>query len=113
MRFLLAILSVILLAAVVAPFCPWWIIAVVSFLVMLVIGLKPGLSFLAGFTGIAVYWFVLILMKDMPNEHILSERMSKLFQLPNYEIFIVVTVFIGGLVGGLAALSAACIRRAF
>lgn len=113
MRFFLAILSIIILSAIIAPFSPWWIIAVITFLVCLVLGTKAGSSFFAGFLGIAIYWLIMALIKDIPNEHILSTRMAKLFQLPGYGLFMVVTIFIGGLVGGMAALSAAYIRKAF
>jgi hypothetical protein len=92
---------------------PWWMIAVVSFLVSFIIHLSSGKAFLSGFLGIALCWFAFILKIDMANEHILSGRMANLFHLPNYGSFIVVNLIIGGLVGGLAAWSGAALRNGF
>ena len=110
MRFLLSVILIILLSALAEYFLPWWSVAVVAFLVSAFIAQKPGKAFLAGFSGIAIFWLLACLVKDMANDHILSTRMAALFHLPNYGLFIVVTVFIGGLVGGLAAWSGALLR---
>ena|ERR1035437_1569135 len=110
MRFLLAVILIALLSAVAEYFLPWWTIAVVCFLVSLFIGGKPGKAFLMGFLGIAIFWLIAALMHDLSNEHILSTRMAALFHLPNYGLFIVVTVFVGGLVGGLSAWAGALLK---
>jgi hypothetical protein len=110
MRFFLMVVLIVVFSAVAEYFLPWWTIAVVSFLVSLIVGGKAGSSFLAGFLGIALLWLAAALYHDIPNEHILSARMAVLFKLPNYTLFVVVTVFIGGLVGGLAAWAGALFR---
>src|SRR5580658_3393397 len=110
MRFLLAVMLIVFLSAVTEWFLPWWMIAVVSFIVSLLITLKPGKAFLAGLVGIGIFWLVASLLHDVPNEHILSTRMAVVFHLPNYCLFILVTVFIGGLIGGLSALAGAFFR---
>jgi hypothetical protein len=89
---------------------PWWSIAVVCFLVSFFAGLRGGKAFLAGFLGIALFWLVAALVHDVPNEHILSTRMAVLFKLPNYLLFILVTVVLGGLIGGLSAWAGALVR---
>ena len=71
---------------------------------------KPGASFLAGFLGIAIFWLVAVLLKDMPNEHILSRRMAMVFKLPNYTALILVVTIVGGLIGGLSACAGSFIR---
>ena len=60
--------------------------------------------------GIGLFWLTACIIHDSANGHILSARMAALFHLPNYVMFIVVTVFIGGLVGGLSAWAGALIR---
>jgi hypothetical protein len=62
--------------------------------------------------GIGLLWLGWALWADMANDHILSSKMAALFKLPNYILFIVVTVFVGALVGGLSALSGALVKRA-
>lgn len=111
MKRLLTILLIALLAGIATWFLPWWMIAVVPFLV--VVFLKTPRPFWIGFFGIALLWLVWILWKDIPNEHILSVRMAKVFSLPNYTLLIIVNVLIGGLIGGLAAYSAGRMNKAF
>jgi hypothetical protein len=91
----------------------WWMIAVAAFLVLFFYTLPAGMSFLAGFLGIAVLWTVHAIMPDMANQHILSQRMAVLFHLPSSGTFIVVTVLVGSLLGGLAGWSGSLIRGSF
>jgi hypothetical protein len=107
MRFLIAVILITILSALAEYFLPWWSMAIVSFLVSLFAGFRPGRSFLLGFVGVGLCWLVTALMHDMANQHILSTRMAALFHLPNYLLFIVVTVFLGGLIGGLSACAGA------
>jgi hypothetical protein len=109
MRFLLGMILMIILSAVAEYYLPWWTIAVVCFVVALFSGQGAGKAFLMGFCGIAIFWLAMALLHDIPNEHILSARMAALFKLPNYALFICVTVLIGGLVGGLSAWAGALI----
>jgi hypothetical protein len=113
MRFIIAILLTALLAGITTWLLPWWMIAVSAFIVMLIIAVKPSGGFLAGFIGVALLWLIIVLMKDAGNAHVLSGRMAKLFGLPNATLFLVVTVFLGGLVGGLAGWSGALTRKIF
>jgi len=110
MKFFLSIILIAVLSAVAEYFLPWWSLAIVSFLVTLIIAIKPGKAFLAGFLGIAIFWLIAVLLKDIPNDHILSGRMAALFHLPNYFLFSVVTILAGSLIGGLAAWSGALFR---
>lgn len=113
MKFAASTILIALLAALATYYMPWWMIAVVSFVVSFIFQLSVGKAFLSGFLGIALFWLVAILMLDIPNEHILSARMGNLFSLPNYLLFITVNVLVGGLVGGLSAWSAAAMRNTF
>lgn len=111
MRFLLSILLIAILAAAAEYFLPWWTIAVVALIVALRVGYRPGKAFLMGFSGIALFWLIAILLRDIPNHHILSGRMATLFNLPGYAWFAVVTIVVGGLVGGLAALAGSLMAK--
>lgn len=113
MRFLLTILLIAAGAALAEYFLPWWSLAVVAFLVALLIVLRPGKAFLAGFLAIALLWAGWALFRDLPNHQILSARMARLFGLPHSALYLVVTALVGGLVGGLAAWSGALVRQAF
>lgn len=113
MRKLITILIIALLAGIATWFLPWWMIAVVCFLIAVVMQLTPKKGFGAGFWGIALLWLAVILFRDIPNDHILSARMAKVFSLPHYSLFILVTLLIGGLVGGLAGWAGGWMNKAF
>lgn len=113
MRFIKSLLSIMIAAALVIYFLPWWMAAVVCFLISFIAGLRPAKAFLAGCLGIGLLWLGIVLLADMPNEHILSRKMAVLFRLPGYIWFIIVTVLVGALTGGLPAWSGALARKAF
>ncbi len=95
-------------------FLPWWAAAIIAFIVSLVVGGKSGKAFLSGFAAIFAAWTILALMKSIPNENVLAGRVVQLFPLPNNWIWVlVVTVVIGGITGGMSALSGALLRRVF
>lgn len=86
-------------------FLPWWVVAIAAFLAALIAGKKPWTAFLSGFAAVFIAWIVLALFKSIPNDHILVKRVAVLFQLPNWILLLIITGFIGGLVGGMSALS--------
>ncbi|RVT96564.1 hypothetical protein EOD41_19835 [Mucilaginibacter limnophilus] len=91
---------------------PWWVCAIIAFAAALLIRTK-GSAFLCGFSAVAVAWLGLALLKTLPNENILAQRMAKLFHLPNWLLLLAVTIIIGGLVGGFSALTGVLFRKAF
>jgi hypothetical protein len=106
-------LIILILSFICSYFSPWWMIAVIAFLAAFFMNKKPGMSFLAGFAAVFVAWSILTLLKSIPNDNILAGRVAKLFQLPNWILLLLVTAFIGGLVGGMSALSGALVKKAF
>jgi len=86
-------------------FLPWWSLAVISFLAALWLARKAGSAFWGGFLGIGMGWLLLSGFYHWRNEGLLSAKVATLFTLPNAVILILVTVLIGALTGGLAALS--------
>jgi len=106
-------LVIFILSFICSYFLPWWFVAVIAFATAYFIGKKPGRTFLAGFTGVFLAWIILTLLKSVPNDNVLAGRVAKLFQLPNWILLLLVTALIGGLVGGMAALSGSLVRRSF
>jgi hypothetical protein len=111
MRLFITTILILVFAAIGETFCPWWIIIVVSFVFGFMTDLQIGKAFLAGFLGIGVLWLTIALWQDIPNQHILSQKMAMLFHLPHYSLFILVTVLLGGLTGGVSALSGIMLRK--
>src|SRR2546423_1805817 len=111
MRFILSTLLIAALGMIAGIFLPWWSIAIVSFLVALFIPQRIGLGFIAGFTGIFLLWGILALWIDLKNESILSQKIAQLFPLGGSSILmILISAFIGALVGGFAAMAGSSLR---
>jgi hypothetical protein len=104
-------LIILILSLVSGYFLPWWMVAVIAFLSALFIGKTSGQSFWSGFGGIFVAWAILALIKSLPNDNMLAQRVAKLFQLPNWILILLITALIGGLVGGVSALSGMLIKK--
>jgi hypothetical protein len=111
MRFILSILLIAAFSFLLGLYLPWWSIALVAFVTALLLPQSLGRAFLSGFLGIFILWGVLSTWIDIKNESILSQKIAQLFPLGGSSILlIVVTAFIGALVGGFAALSGNSLR---
>ncbi len=106
-------LIILILTFICSYFWPWWVMAIIAFIAAFICNKKPGLSFFMGFAAVFVAWAIVALLKSLPNDNVLAERVAKLMQLPNWPLLLLVTAFIGGLVGGVAALSGALVKKAF
>lgn len=107
MKTLLAILLTALLALLLGEYLPWWSVAIAAFAISLFIRQGNFAAFFGGFLGVGAAWSAFAFWIDRANESILSERVASLLPLQgNALLLIVLTAVIGGLVGGLAALSA-------
>lgn len=92
---------------------PWWAVAIIAFAAAIYAGVKPAQSFWSGFGAVFLVWVIIALFKSVPNNHLLAMRVAVLFNLPHWLILLGVTATIGGLVGGLAALSGLFVKRVF
>jgi hypothetical protein len=91
---------------------PWWAVAIIAFVAAAFFGVKSRQAFWSGFGAVFLVWVIIALFKSLPNNHILAARVAALFKLPHWLVLLVITAFIGGLVGGLAALSGFYVRQA-
>jgi hypothetical protein len=111
MKFFLATILTALICFIAGLYLPWWSIAIVAFLIALLIPQRLFNHFLSGFLGVFLLWFILAMWIDVKNESILSHRIAQLFHLGTASILlIIITAFVGGLVGGFAAMSGGSLR---
>jgi hypothetical protein len=105
-------LVILLLSFACSYFLPWWMISIIAFLAAFFMGKTLGRSFLSGFAAVFIVWVILALLKSIPNDNILAGRVAALFQLPNWILLLLITALIGGLVGGMSALSGILVKKA-
>ena len=103
MKFALQFILTIIVCFVLQSFLPWWTLAIGAFAVAYFSGNKSYLSFAAGFLGVAILWLGMAYYIDSSTHSILTEKVNKLLPLNSF----VLTGLIGGLIGGLSALTGA------
>lgn len=112
MKFIISLILIALLSFAVCLYFPWWLIAVVAFLVVALIPQTPVKAFCCGFSAVFILWFALSFWLSSNNNHILAHKISLLIiKMDNPYFLMIVTGLIGGLVAGFGALTAAFIRK--
>ncbi len=91
---------------------PWWSFVISNIIISIVIVQTPGKAFLSGSLGVGLLWLVLALVTDIQNKHILSVKVATLLPLNgSYTMLIVITTFIGFILGGFSSLTGSFIRK--
>lgn len=115
MKFLAVLILTILLGYLVYVFndlLPWWTVALTSLLAAVAVPIRPGWAALAGFAGVVLLWGTLAFVISQANDGIMAGRMAEVLPLGGNKLaLLAVTSLIGGLLGGLGALSGAYLRR--
>ncbi len=113
MKFFAAVIVIMILSFAACLVLPWWSIALSAFITILVIPLKPLYSFLAGFSTLFILWLILSWWISCGNDHILAHKVSLLIlKTDSPFLLIIFTALIGGIVAGLATLSASFLQQA-
>lgn len=107
MKLLLHILILIIVTFILQSFLPWWSMAIGAFAIAYGFAHSGIKSFLAGFIAIGLVWLGLAIYIDVASASILTTKVAQLFPTKTVPLLFVLTVFIGGLVGGMASLTGA------
>jgi len=111
MKWTVSLVLIALLSLTAELYLPFWSVPIAAFLVVALIPQRPWRAFLCGFLALFLLWGGLAFYFDSANNHILSNRVSLLiFQFRSPWLLIAVTGLIGGLLGGLPALTAGFLR---
>lgn len=102
-------------ALIAQKFLPWWSIAISSAFVSLCFSRSNAKAIFASFVGVAILWTVYPTIIDISTSSILTKKMVVLFSpyMSNIAHPIILTGFIGGLVGGISGLTGYRIKKAF
>ena len=112
MKFFVSVLLVALLSVAACLYLPWWVIAIVAFIVAVAIPQHPARSFLAGFIALFLFWGSLAWYISSNNNYILAHKISLLIlKMENPALLIVVTAFIGAVVAGFGSLAGSYVRK--
>lgn len=111
------LIFIALLSLLLQFFLPWWIIAVVAFGLAFWRAISGKHAFWSGFFAIFLLWAVMALVKTIPNENLLANRVGQMFGFPdlafNWIFILLITALVGALVGGFFALAGFYCREAF
>lgn len=86
-------------------FLPWWTMAIGAFATGLFFRQGGFMSFLAGLIGVGLLWYGMMWYIDASTDSILSAKVAMIFPVKTVGVLMMVTAFIGGLVGGLASMT--------
>jgi hypothetical protein len=114
MKFILSILLVGLVTYAIGIYgtLPWWSFVVTNLIIAIALPIKPLQSFIAGALGVGALWAGLAFGIDLANNHILSTKVAQILPLDgSYIALILVTAFVGALLGGLASLTGSFVRK--
>lgn len=113
MKFILGILATIGFGIATHMIFPqWWGVVIATGLVAAGIGFKSWKSFMLGFLGLALLWGGYAAFLNNGNDGILAARVGTLMQGQTTFTLLIVTAFLGGLLGGFAGLSGSLLRQA-
>jgi hypothetical protein len=111
MKFITAIVLTALLSFIGGLYFPWWSLGITAFLIALLIHQRGWKAWFSGFLGIFVLWAGLAIWINIQNQGILASKIATILPLGGSALLLIlVTAFIGGLVGGFGALSGSYLR---
>ena len=110
MKFIVQTIAILITAYILELISPWYCIALAAF--VFGYSLKSNANFLAGFVAIAGLWLLQMGLTDLkaPGDLNLAEAVSRIFPLNSKALLYVITAFLGGLVGGFAALTGSLLK---
>jgi hypothetical protein len=112
MKFIITIILIILFSFIACLFFPWWSIAIVAFLIIVLIPQHPVVAFFAGFIALFLLWGGLSFWISSNNGDILAHRVSLLIlKTDSPFLLIIATALLGALVAGLGALTGSFVRK--
>ncbi len=105
-NFLISVTLIATSSAALQLFMPWWIIAVVAFLVAYFLKQNALAAFGSGFLGVFLLWMLCAFLLSAANDNLLASKVAMLLPLKgSVKALLLVTGLVGGLVSGFAAIT--------
>lgn len=113
MKFIISLLLTALFAYALGLYLDWWSIAIAAFVVSVCIPQRSWVAFLCGCLAIALLWGGYSFFLNSRNDGLLATKIASVLPLGGSRLLLMfVTAAIGGLVGGMAALTGSFLRKA-
>lgn len=94
---------ILIVSLILQLFLPWWIIAIIAFAFSAWKALSGKHAFIHAFAAIFLLWVAAGLIKTIPNENILANRVGEMLMLPFTEFNWIIVLFVTGIIGGLVS----------
>ena len=99
-------ITVIMSTFILGYFFDWWTVVIAGFIGGFFFGTASRETFAKGTVGASILWLLMILYYHFSTQGILSNKIAQILPVGgNVGILIIVTILIGGLVGGCGAMS--------
>ena len=109
MRLAVQMVVILVLGVFLELFLPWWSVAVAAFAGGALVTTR--MNFLGGFLAIGVLWLGKAMIMDLSTDSDLAARVAMIFMLQSKTLLILLTLLLGGLVGGFAAMTGGALRK--
>ena len=96
---------------IVSLFLPWWTLFIPAIVLGAVFFERSFQAFLIGFFSLFAAWAIQVIYIDIANESILSGRIAEMIGVNQGWIVILITSFIGGLIGGMGTMLGSQFRQ--
>ena len=107
-------ITVFVLTFILGYFFDWWTVAIAAFIGGFFFGTASGETFVKGMVAVLILWLLMVLYYHFSTQGILSNKIAQVLPVGgNVGLLIIVTVLIGGLVGGWGAMSGFLVRNLF
>jgi hypothetical protein len=113
MRAAINYLIILVATALLQLFLPWWIIAVVPFVVCLWRSHHPGIAYAVSLAAVSTVWLAYATFIHNATQGSMSNRIAELFSLPSGLSLMFAVTLLSGLVAGFAGMAGYYVRQLF
>ncbi len=113
-KYLIFIIGTLVVSALLTYIGPWWLIFVGPLLFAFFFKISYGKSFLVGAFSIMLFWAIMLFIRSDVFVGSITEKIALLLPLGGSRVALsLVTLVVGGVIGGLAGLNGRSWRRSF
>jgi hypothetical protein len=113
MKTALNYLIIVIATALLQFVMPWWIIALVPFVVYLVRPEKPAIAYAVSLAAVSTVWATYALFLHNATQGSMSNRIAEIFYLPNATMLLTAVSLLSGFVAGFGGSAGALVRQVF